>query len=89
MCRFHGKAIMTAVVVEMKEVYILLAGLSSSPVAHYILGVSYTESCVLHLARYSSYIMQEQLFAAFLAHFVIHLMICLLLPWLHPMSSFQ
>ena len=74
-CRFHVKAIMTAVVVEMKEVYILLAGLSSSPVAHYILGVSYTESCVLHLARYSSYIMQEQLFAAFLAHFVIHLMI--------------
>ena len=51
-CRFHVKAIMTAVVVEMKEVYILLAGLSSSPVAHYILGVSYTESCVLHLARY-------------------------------------
>ena len=51
-CRFHVKVIMTAVVVEMKEVYILLAGLSSSPVAHYILGVSYTESCVLYLARY-------------------------------------
>lgn len=58
-CRFHVKAIMTAVVVEMKEVYILLAGLSSSPVAHYILGVSYTETCVLHLARYSSFIMQD------------------------------